>query len=278
MKKIIISLSMIAAVAAIAVGATTAFFSDTETSTGNTFTAGAIDLGVDNTSYLNGALNPGTTWGLDFDIDNTEFPGDNLETPEVENGYSLPIVRQFFNFIDLKPGDLGEDTISLHVNNNDSYLCADVTLTSTLDNSSTEPEMDDGDTLWTIDNTGELQNYVKFVWWADDGDNVLETDENPIHENVPLGTGTVALADSDQNIWGDNGPLPGGSDRFIGKAWCFGQLTLEPVDEGVSPIVDGGVRCNGENVNNLSQTDSMSADIAFRAVQSRNNPNFVCND
>ncbi|HBB53974.1 TPA: hypothetical protein DCZ79_00530, partial [Candidatus Nomurabacteria bacterium] len=42
-KKIIVSLSVVAAVAAITVGATTAFFSDTETSTGNTFTAGAID-------------------------------------------------------------------------------------------------------------------------------------------------------------------------------------------------------------------------------------------
>ena len=49
---------MIAVVAIIAVGATGAFFSDTETSTGNTFAAGAIDLGVDNTSYYNGQPNP----------------------------------------------------------------------------------------------------------------------------------------------------------------------------------------------------------------------------
>ena len=42
MKKILISLAVIGAVGAIAAGATGAFFSDTETSTGNTFTAGAI--------------------------------------------------------------------------------------------------------------------------------------------------------------------------------------------------------------------------------------------
>lgn len=48
MKKILISLSIIAAVAAIAIGATTAYFSDTEQSTGNTFTAGTIDIAVDN--------------------------------------------------------------------------------------------------------------------------------------------------------------------------------------------------------------------------------------
>ena len=47
MKRILVSLSMIGAVAAIGIGATGAFFSDTATSTGNTFTAGTLDLKVD---------------------------------------------------------------------------------------------------------------------------------------------------------------------------------------------------------------------------------------
>jgi len=42
-----LSLAMIAMVSAVAVGATKAYFSDTETSTGNTFTAGTLDLKVD---------------------------------------------------------------------------------------------------------------------------------------------------------------------------------------------------------------------------------------
>jgi len=46
-KKILVSLSVIAAVAAIAIGGTVAYFSDTETSTGNTFTAGTIDISID---------------------------------------------------------------------------------------------------------------------------------------------------------------------------------------------------------------------------------------
>jgi len=46
MKRIIISLSIVGAVAAAVVVGTTAFFSDTETSTGNTFTAGTIDIAV----------------------------------------------------------------------------------------------------------------------------------------------------------------------------------------------------------------------------------------
>jgi predicted ribosomally synthesized peptide with SipW-like signal peptide len=55
MKKIIISLSIIAAVAAIGIGATVALFSDTETSAGNIFVAGSLDLKVDaGDAYYNG--------------------------------------------------------------------------------------------------------------------------------------------------------------------------------------------------------------------------------
>lgn len=46
MKKVLISLAVMAAVAAIGIGATVAYFSDTEQSVGNTFTAGTIDISV----------------------------------------------------------------------------------------------------------------------------------------------------------------------------------------------------------------------------------------
>ena len=48
MKRIILSLVTIVTVAAIATGATVAYFSDTETSNSNTFAAGTLDLKVDN--------------------------------------------------------------------------------------------------------------------------------------------------------------------------------------------------------------------------------------
>lgn len=47
MKKIIISLSIIAVIAVISVGITTAYFSDTETSVDNTMAAGTMDLNID---------------------------------------------------------------------------------------------------------------------------------------------------------------------------------------------------------------------------------------
>jgi len=60
-KKIILSLSVIGIVAAIAVGGTYAYFSDTETSTGNTFTAGSINLndGLSVTKFTLADLKPG---------------------------------------------------------------------------------------------------------------------------------------------------------------------------------------------------------------------------
>jgi len=273
MKKILLSLSMIALVAAVIAGATGAFFSDTETSTGNTFTAGAIDLGVDNHSYYNGVLNEGTTWRVDYDLS--------------KNEQGEPETHQFFNFLDLKPGDWGEDTISLHVKNNDSYLCADVTLTSDDDNGLTEPESNDGDTTGGV-NEGELADAVNFYWWADDGDNVYEEGENLLPAG-PLGnlsvdeTATVTLADSQTNIWGDQGPLPGDTVRYIAKAWCFGDTTMTPyTQDGQGGTASNGpddgrpVLCDGSQVNNVTQTDGLTADIAFRAVQSRNNGEFLC--
>jgi predicted ribosomally synthesized peptide with SipW-like signal peptide len=47
MKKVLISLGVIAVVAAIGISATLDYFSDTATITGNTITAGTLDLQVD---------------------------------------------------------------------------------------------------------------------------------------------------------------------------------------------------------------------------------------
>jgi len=47
MKKTTLSLVIIGVVATIAIGGTIAYFNDTETSTGNIFVAGSIDLKVD---------------------------------------------------------------------------------------------------------------------------------------------------------------------------------------------------------------------------------------
>ncbi|MEA2006698.1 MAG: TasA family protein [Patescibacteria group bacterium] len=75
MKKIVKSLSIITAVAAIVIGGTVAYFSDTETSVGNTFTAGTIDIDIDGenpwtSNYNIGDLKPGEVGYINFRINN----------------------------------------------------------------------------------------------------------------------------------------------------------------------------------------------------------------
>jgi len=77
MKKIILSLAIVAAAGAIVIGATTAYFSDTETSSGNTISAGTIDIKVDGqnpwTKTYTGELNdmkPCETRYIQFTVKN----------------------------------------------------------------------------------------------------------------------------------------------------------------------------------------------------------------
>lgn len=281
MKKLLASSTMVlAAAAALAVGGTGAFFSDTETSTGNTFTAGAIDLMIDNTSYRSNenhvpAPSPNTTWTID-----------NLQNSIGDT------IHKFFDFSDLKPADFGEDTISLHAGTNSAYLCANVKLTSNKDNDCTEPEQGaqgENGACGTGDpnSNGELAQQVNFIWWADDGDNVLETGENVLPGGplgaLPVGQSAfVTLADSVSNIWNPGnapGPIPANATKYIGKAWCFGTITPAPLpnDASTGPDVRGpGFTCTDPGINNASQTDSLTADVSFSAVQSRNNPGFKC--
>lgn len=269
-KKILISLSVLAAVSAVVVGATTAFFTDTETSIGNTLSAGSIDLGISNQSYYNGAPNSGTSWSTTFDLDDGSGPADGAYL--------------YLNFEDLKPGDWGEDTIDIRVHDNEAWVCADVTLTSDAENDLREPELDLGDTS----PDGELADLINFRWWADDGDNVWEANETLLPAG-PLGvlgvdgSATVAIADSNGSIFDDDdlsesGAVKGTETYYIGKYWCFGDIheNAVPAGQGIDPTVNPGFVCDGSGVDNDAQSDSLTATISFSAVQERNNPNFVC--
>jgi len=272
MNKILLSIATLGVVGAVVAGSTTAIFSDTESSTGNTFTAGAIDLQVDNESYYlqnaQGLMlpHPSATWAQ-TDLTN----------------------QLFFDFDDVKPGDIGEDTISLHIETNDAWLCVDLNLTSNDDNDCTEPELQNDGTC-VPDNgdefDGELAQSLNFIFWNDDGDNVLEVGEQVLTDgpasNV-LNATTWTLADSNMNVFTGqaNDPLDGGITHYIGKAWCFGDLTENRLPQDsqtdIGPDQRGpGVSCDGSNENNSTQTDSLKGDITFYAEQSRNNPNFVC--
>ena len=170
MKRILLSVGAIVFAAAVVVGATGAFFSDTETSTGNTFTAGSIDLKLDSQSHYAGLVcNSSGTWQLEDstttrpDLINKDCDGTWTET-------DLGAAHTFFNFTDLKPGDEGENTISIHVYDNDAWLRYRSDKTQNLENDCNEAESESGDTTCgTGDDQGELGENLDWHVWLDQG-------------------------------------------------------------------------------------------------------------
>ncbi|TSC95402.1 MAG: hypothetical protein Athens101410_581 [Parcubacteria group bacterium Athens1014_10] len=288
MKKVLISLSIIGVVAAIVIGATTAYFSDTETSTGNTFTAGAIDLKIDFDGYLNkiadGTPNAGTWDEKDLVVGTDKF----------------------FYFTDLKPGDFGEGTISLHVYDNDAW--GKMVIESVVDagNTCVDPETEvqaDVD-CWkrpvnTPETDGELRENLTFSACLDqgtipgfqcpanqpkcpadptEGDNICQTDEP-----VMITPGTIDLAGETHEFWG---------------ALAAYRASIESQCANSDPDGDGhanygicqGIARDGRLVGSTSyqlavmwnlpyatgneaQSDTLQATIKFQAVQHRNNLN-----
>ncbi len=297
MKKIVTSLAMIVFVGAVVASGTGAFFSDTETSTANVFTAGAIDLKVDSVGHVNGLVCHGGQWIPESQVVwnpqtkvNDLIVGNNIPTAVLAYNTTNPTnvpkagtvctstwvekdlgAETFFNFADVKPGDEGENTISLHVDNNDAYACIDVSLVANDDVSSVEPELGAGD----AQNSGslfdgELAQNMNFFAWADDGDNIWETGELPLFTNTSGPASDVLDGNSYTIASPALGVLAGGSTRYIGLAWCAGTMTVNMGTHTVS--------CDGAGMGNIAQTDSMVANIGFRVVQARNNPNFSCGD
>ncbi len=267
MKKILLSITSIIFAGAILAGGTGAFLNDSGTSTGNTFATGVVDLKIDNESYTT------DEWG-------------KLVYSSTTSWTLSPLAgKLFFNFLDIKPGDIGEDTISIHVNNNNAWACMNIKLTATPENGQPDPEVVVDPTTGT--NDGELQNNLYFAFWADDGDNVYEKNEKIWKQGLSkdLFDGkNWALADSQTNIWDGSGPLLGNTVKYIGKAWCFGEMNSTPINQdgkgkvgNNGPLNRGtGFTCEGQDVGNIVQSDGIKADVSFSVVQSRSNSSFVC--
>jgi len=152
MKKVLISLSIIAAVAAIVVGATTAYFSDTETSTGNTFTAGTIDISIDD-------QNP---WSEKFTMADMKPCYTDYITFRIEND------RSGANPVDIykKITDINEDS-------------GDITEPECTEQQGT---WDNGTCTWNGNNTDN--NDLSSVIWYDLSVEVYDSNNNKIWHQV----------------------------------------------------------------------------------------------
>lgn len=273
MKNILVSLLVVGSVTATVWGASSAFFSDTETSPANNLTAGKVDLKIDSTAHYNGMVCDAVTdtW-LDEDQDSNNNPRPELLGDSCEGSFTLVDLtsEKFFNLLDVKPGDYGENTISIHITDNPVWACVDINGLTNAENTVVEPEG-----VADLGEPGELGNYLHFSAWRDDGGNGIDGAEidpeegNNIYDDgeevffanalAPSAlNNTYALAES-----GDT-PLSALDTHYVGFAWCFG--TMNP-----------DMTCDGTGNHNDAQTDSLTADIAFRVEQSRNNPDFLCN-
>ncbi len=225
MKKILLSVLSVGVVAVVAVFATQAFFSDEEKSVGNTFTAGKLDL------VLNSVL----------------------------LGIRTPIDGPLFELKDMKPGDLGERTVELYVDDNPACGFVSVDVKDDKDNSCTEPELVDENDC-TPDGAGELNDEVQFAVWEDPNcNNVYE----PVLNERILTQGTLT-EDKSYGIGGlpvKNANAPG---RCFGIGYCFGEWKTVQVNDVTK------VKCDGSLLKNESQTDSFVADLVVRAEQYRN--------
>jgi predicted ribosomally synthesized peptide with SipW-like signal peptide len=195
--RIIVSLAIMAVAGAAAIGGTVAYFSDSEVSKNNTFTAGALDLKVDSECHYDGMVcaptavegASGNVWQNETTNPNSSTYPDLLNTPCSCSWLSKDLTDRdlFFNFGDVKPGDGGENTISLTTNNNDSWLCGNLENITNNDNGCNGPEFADETAAYGAGNEtcasstagigqGELQKNLFVTIWKDvDCNNKLDT-------------------------------------------------------------------------------------------------------
>ncbi len=245
MKKIITSASILAVAAVVVVGATAAFFNDTETSTGNIFTAGSIDLTVDSFGYTyNGTFHPEAGW----------------EATDLTN-------QKFFTLEDLKPADLYRRSISLHAESNDAWVCIGAPNLVDQENVINEAE---GDAEDITDPLGELSENVDVLIWRDTNPNGVHNLGEPILVNsfFDVFAGQLwAVRDSTTGT----GPLPPSIPiEMLQLSLCGGNHVVNGIT--------GAVTCDGNAMGDQAQTDSLLADLVIYGEQHRNNPNFKCAD
>jgi hypothetical protein len=322
-KKILLSLGAITMVTAAVINATGAFFTDTETSTGNTFTAGALDLRVDATAHYNHMICVdgededlfGDTWQPEpgFFPSNV-VPADHYPQPGMRcNGTwaesdLLPGNPEFkfFDLTDVKPGDEGENTISLHVLDNDAWGCFLVDNVSDSDVSCTEPESESTDpecSVTDIPGPGELAEALTFDAWLDEGgvagfqcnnpgdetstgascttdplegDNILNGLEVLFWDNEiadQVAEGPFAMSEILSTAYTAHGCLIATGDTDF--AACHG-LAQDGRLVGAATYYWGLAWNIPATAGNEIQTDALSMDMAFEVAQHRNNPDFVC--
>jgi predicted ribosomally synthesized peptide with SipW-like signal peptide len=256
-KQILVSLMIIGVVGAVASGTTLAEFTDTESSTDNTFQAGALDLTIDWNQTYNG---PGEySYAQNSTARNCqtleEVDGEVLEDPRV--------TCTMFALTDVKPGDMGEATVSLHLEDNPGYMWTRFNIYNDFDNNCNEPEGDVDNTCGDdVEGSGELDDETHVTVWVDDarsnetsepipgveaGNNKLDYGERVLYSGSAAG-----LDELDGGMMLDSDSTTSDNEAFdAGKSYIAIKWEL-PYETG-----------------NIVQTDSFMMDMDFAVQQER---------
>ncbi|MEZ3170006.1 vWA domain-containing protein [Halorubrum sp. RMP-47] len=186
---------------------TTAYFNDTESFEGNTLTAGQLDLLVDwqqtydfgeGQTFVSAHPDHNGDGEQSVEIDDEVFAYSDFpdESDADSNGANLPVLtcdnipplseadfgtdpvtgeemESLVQLTDVKPGDSGEITFSLHLCDNPGYIWIQAENISEDGGAGTEPEL-----LVDPDNAGDLGDAIEArLWYDEDCDNVYDPAE-----------------------------------------------------------------------------------------------------
>jgi len=234
---------------------TTAYFSDTESFSGNTLQAGTFDLRVRYDGQYNAPGEPlfGQTSGIIDGVNSTQA---GQVVGEVDFGFAVD---------DLKPGDTGIAEFCFQIDDNPGYVTFGGTVTEDAENGYTEPEPStaaggDTNSPGDADGEGELLDAL-FVDVSYSNGNYSD---GGLIEYVPgtvkgeLFSGTLREFFAGEHLFDYDpttvvaDPIPGSDDGFVEPCLLF---------EFEVPT----------SVGNEIQTDSLGFSIDFLAVQARHN-------
>ncbi|WP_280536027.1 vWA domain-containing protein [Halopenitus sp. POP-27] len=296
---------------------TTAYFSDEESFEENSLTAGELDVKLDyKATYAGGPgrLEEINGWysddgpGEPFDVEKVDGEeGTYLigEVPEVDegdiwadevqntdlcapdlgliNGDEVPV----FTLEDVKPGDSGEVTVSLHICDNPAWMYMNGALTANDENTVTEPEAgvdgeNNGISDSPIDGDGELADAIQTKLWYDENCNNVhdgggdgsESEEVCVQLVIDTsgsmgGTRIENAKDGAQQL--AQTILDANPDNKVGVSqFSTGGNVVEPLtdvydDQPGDPAAGNGV---GPAIENLSAGGSTNAQAGVNAGQS----------
>jgi predicted ribosomally synthesized peptide with SipW-like signal peptide len=241
-RKMLLGLGAVGVASAGAGLGTTAYFNDTESFEGNTLTAGNLDLLVDwQQTYDFGEGRQFISAHPDHDGDgeqSVEIDGEVFnysdfpdETDEDSNGANLPVLtcenipplseanfnvdpvtgeemETLVQLSDVKPGDSGEITFSLHLCDNPGYIWMQADNVSESGGAFTEPE-----SLLQGDDVADLGDAIQAtLWYDEDCDNVYDPAE-PVDIMLTLDFSGSMLYDQYGGVV-SNDPITVGTNNY----------------------------------------------------------------